>query len=131
MNGEAAICIQFSFGWNLFNIIFTTYYTSAHQDLWNDLEYTFLEKDVEEAIVGLHDRKDPGPMKITATFMKYNRVTLIPILTNLFNIVMATAIFPAEWKHSFFTPIPKKGAINDIANYRGIAMQSVIPKIFD
>lgn len=30
-----------------------------------------------------------------------------------------------------FTPIPKKGDTNDIENYRGIAMQSVLPKIFD
>lgn len=32
---------------------------------------------------------------------------------------------------TFLLPIPKKGALNDVANYRGIAIQSTIPKIFD
>lgn len=70
-------------------------------------------------------------MKITASFVKFNEAILAPILTKIFNGVMRTAIIPSEWKHSYITPIPKKGAINDIANYLGIAMQSVISKNFD
>lgn len=43
---------------------------------------------------------------------------------------MRTGIVPQYWKTAF-TPIPKKGSLSEVANYRGIAMQSTIIKLFD
>lgn len=54
-----------------------------------------------------------------------------PVILDIFNSILATGIFPAEWKQAYITPIPKKGALSQINNYRGIAMQSTIPKLFD
>lgn len=46
-------------------------------------------------------------------------------------LMMEIGILPHRWKTSYITPIPKKGSLTEVENYRGIAMQSVIPKNFD
>lgn len=40
-------------------------------------------------------------------------------------------IFPTYWKHSFIIPIFKSGQREEIENYRGICIQSAIPKLLD
>lgn len=70
-------------------------------------------------------------MCIPSEFMKYNSQILAPHLLNCFNSMCKTGIVPSSWKTSYLTPIPKKGLLTDVTNYRGIAMQSVIPKLFD
>lgn len=70
-------------------------------------------------------------MQITSRYVKYHANIFTPILLNIFNSILETGFIPSEWKTSYIVPIPKKGAVNDIGNYRGIALQSVIPKVFD
>lgn len=87
--------------------------------------------EVSHAINSLKENKDPGPMGISVAFIKYNATHLIPILTHYLSNIMEYGIIPQDWKHSFIVPIPKKGNIHDVNNYRGIALQSVIPNFFD
>lgn len=103
---------------------------ATYDDKWVDF-FEFTLEEVHHAIMHLDDKKDAGPMKICATYLKFNAGIITPILTNIFNAILHTGFIPDNWKHSFLTPIPKKGNIQDVSNYRGIAMQSVIPKIFD
>lgn len=70
-------------------------------------------------------------MLVTPQFLKYNKELLAPILLNIFNAILATGVVPYEWKMSYIIPIPKNGCLSQIENYRGIAIQSAIPKIFD
>lgn len=57
--------------------------------------------------------------------------TTSPIITNIFNLLFKLGHIPQSWKTSFITPIPKKGRLADVENYRGISLQSVIPKLLD
>lgn len=68
---------------------------------------------------------------MSANFIKYHSQILAPLLLNIFNAILETGIVPQNWKVSFLSPIPKKGSLATIEIYRGIAMQSVTPKIFD
>lgn len=43
---------------------------------------------------------------------------------------MDSGKFPTIWKSSFITPIHKKGATDDVNNYRGIALGSCLSKLF-
>lgn len=106
-------------------------YTNQHLGLWSEYINCFTQTQVEQAIHQLDDKKDPGPMQITSQFMKFNSQIISPLLTKIFNCILRTSVIPSDWKTSFITPIPKRGAINNISNYRGIAMQSVIPKFVD
>jgi hypothetical protein len=44
---------------------------------------------------------------------------------------MATSVFPDRWKVSYFTPIIKKGRRSNVEDYRGVAILSTIPKLFE
>jgi hypothetical protein len=49
----------------------------------------------------------------------------------IFNKSLATGSFPDNWKKSFLTPFYKSGGRGNVANYRGIAILSFIPKLFE
>lgn len=70
-------------------------------------------------------------MQIDVTFIVNSRDELIAPLTEIFNQILHLGHVPRAWKMSYLVPIPKKGDVKHIGNYRGIALQSVIPKIFD
>lgn len=70
-------------------------------------------------------------MGISTEFIKYNVERLTPIFKNIFDGILASGRMPDTWKHSYLIPIPKKGSSAEITNYRGISIQSTIPKIFD
>lgn len=111
--------------------IYSDNFRNTYTHEWDEYVIWFTLSEVIWAISSLNVKKDSGPMNISAEFVKKNIDTLAPILLNIFNTVMATGVIPSVWKKSFIAPIPKKGAINDVSNYHGIAMQSTIPKIFN
>lgn len=111
--------------------IYQEHFDEANNNLWVDYINGFELTDVISVINGLDEKKDAGPMNISVKFIKFNCDILAPILLNIFNVILSTGVVPTEWKLSFITPIPKKGSLTSVANYRGISMQSSIPKIFD
>ena len=48
----------------------------------------------------------------------------------LFNKIFDGGMFPREWSKSIIVPIHKKGDVNQPDNYRGIALTSVISKVY-
>lgn len=107
------------------------HYSTANERLWEDYDPSFSLHDIAQAINELQERKDFGPMKINTKIIKDNSERLAPIIHSTLNVALSNGTIPSEWKTSYLTPIPKKGAQNNIENYRGIALQSVIPKILD
>lgn len=79
--------------------------------------------------MSLSDRKDYGPMEISATYLKNNIKITSVIITDAINTILATGRIPDVWKQCYIVPIPKKGSLSEIENYRGIYIQSCILKI--
>lgn len=69
--------------------------------------------------------------KVQSILKKQNAAKLSPIITTLYNRILATGEIPEHWKRAFLIPIPKKGDTQDVSNYRGIALQAVLTKFFD
>ncbi|XP_050308080.1 uncharacterized protein LOC126744626 [Anthonomus grandis grandis] len=44
---------------------------------------------------------------------------------------LGSALFPSLWKHSFVVPIFKSDDNDQIGTYRGVCIQSAIPKLLD
>lgn len=108
------------------------------EKLWNHVEghdwsniNVYAENEISVEISKLCVRKDPGPMLLPASIFKDHQGTMSKLLAPIFTACSALSWLPDEWSSCYITPIPKKGEKTDIKNYRGIAMQSVIPKIFD
>lgn len=106
-------------------------YSDLNQGLWRDFNLHTTVEEVTKMIGELKTNKDPGPMNIPAIFLQFNVELVAPTIQNAINIIFQTGRVPADWKSSSITPIPKKGSPVDVENYRGIAMQSCIPKILD
>lgn len=111
--------------------IYNRVYDAANTYLWDNYDDVFTPAQIARAISTLDDKKDSGPMGLSVKFFKYNIERISYVLANHFNAIFAAGVLPQSWTHAFLTPIPKKGNLMDITNYRGIAMQSVIPKLFD
>ncbi|XP_055387427.1 uncharacterized protein LOC129616025 [Condylostylus longicornis] len=95
-------------------------------------EYFHLSvENVFQGISSLDVKKGSGPDLLPPIFLYNCRYTLSNPLTSIFNISISTGVFPSAWKNSYLIPIHKKGDKTAIENYRGIAIQSAIPKLFE
>ena len=54
-----------------------------------------------------------------------------PVLQKLFNLVFCSGKYPHKWALSYFCPIMKAGSPSKPENYRGIAINSCIGKLFN
>lgn len=111
--------------------IYQQFQSNRYEHLWENFSNYFTLNEVCNVIKSLDVKKDPGPMLISAQFVKSNVNIVAPILTNYFNALLKVGHIPEQWKQSYLVPIPKKGKTSDVNNYRGISIQSVIPKIMD
>uniref|UniRef100_A0A0R3Q9H7 Reverse transcriptase domain-containing protein n=1 Tax=Brugia timori TaxID=42155 RepID=A0A0R3Q9H7_9BILA len=87
--------------------------------------------DILHALKKLDASKGAGPDDIPPVFLKNLAMELTAPLFWIFKISLETGIFPKAWKSSFLVPIFKSGKKSDIRNYRGIAIISCIPKLFE
>ena len=62
--------------------------------------------------------------------LKHAGDSVVDYLTALFNHLFTNGVFPKEWAKSIIVPILKKGSKNNPDNYRGVALTSVVSKIY-
>ena len=85
--------------------------------------------EVELAISGLNPKKASGLDKIQGLHL--NHPALVRLLHTLFSACFDSAIVPSEWCSALIHPILKPNTPDprNPANYRGIALQSVVLKV--
>lgn len=104
-------------------------YISTREDSINSFNFSL--EDIKKGINSLDIKKGPGPDLIPPSFLKKTVNNISKQLMFLFNLSLKSGIFPNFWKASFITPIFKNGNKRDVSNYRGIAILSTIPKLFE
>lgn len=97
--------------------------------LINDIIMSY--DDILNGLKNLDASKTPGPDHIPPIFLINCAQSLTVPLHIIFNNSIASGCFPSIWKTSFLVPIHKNGCKKDINNYRGIAILSTIPKLFE
>ena len=55
---------------------------------------------------------------------------MVPYSQRLFNLLVDIGHFPDCWSEGYLAPIHKKGSLNNVENYRGITLLSVLGKLF-
>ena len=98
--------------------------------MFDELNVVFSQEEISKAIQQLKNGKSAGPDKLINEFFIHGNTYLCPILCNLFNRLFETGYFPDTWTEGYIIPLHKKGSINDVENYRGITLLSVLGKLF-
>lgn len=72
-----------------------------------------------------------GLDNIPLKFLKIILPFVLPFLEHLFNTIISTSKFPAQWKRVKVIPIFKKRGVSDISNLRPISLLCVLSKVFE
>ena len=86
---------------------------------------------VEEILMNLNPNKAAGPDEVESKLLKECAEEAAPILTQLFRRSMDEGEVPNKWKEAHVIPIHKKGNKAVMANYRPVALTSVVCKVFE
>ena len=107
---------------------------SAEINLQDDdpcLNAPITQKEISKCIKKLKNSKTPGIDEILNEHIKYTLQQMLPIYTNLFNIILQTGIIPEQWVQGMIKPIYKnKGDPLNPENYRPITLLSCLGKLF-
>lgn len=130
--------------------IFNDFFSNVGQNLANNIplseidplrnvrqlrETVFLRPSSENEVIllinNLNTKKSCGPDNIPASLLKYNAVSFANILSQVFNLIVQTGVYPDCLKIARVIPIFKSGDTLDCNNYRPISTLSVFNKILE
>ena len=79
----------------------------------------------------LKNNKSPGIDQIINEYMNNSSIRMLPMYTNLFNLIMDIGYIPKTWGEGMIIPKYKgKGDPSSPTNYRPITLLSCISKLF-
>ena len=96
-----------------------------------DLDFEISTTELSKAISKLKSGKSPGLDNISNEMLKVSQSYIKPCLLKLFNAVFRSGHYPDKWSQSFICPIFKSENPKKPENYRGIAINNNIGKIFN
>ena len=74
--------------------------------------------------------KSGGIDGVIIEMLKASLDIIEPYLRHMYNAVLETGKYPEQWTKAILVPLHKKGPISHPNNYRGIALLSVLGKVF-
>ncbi|MCP4493478.1 MAG: hypothetical protein GY820_40160, partial [Gammaproteobacteria bacterium] len=86
----------------------------------------FTKEELVEAKKKIKEGKAFGEDGIAPEVLK--RVELDDIILEFCNNALSDGDIPEQWKHLNIVPVPKKGNLTKVDNYRGIALTSIVSK---
>ena len=98
--------------------------------MFEELNVNLSREEILKSINQLKTNKSGGPDRLINEFFIHGKSILFPTLNNLFNKIFEIRHFPECWSEGYVIPLHKKGSINEIENYRGITLLSVLGKLF-
>lgn len=102
----------------------------VNDPIWTDM-INVRPQEVVNHIKKLSIKKASGPSILSASFFISNCDIIAPVISQLFSACNLISYIPQAWKLSSIVPVPKKGDKSQVSNYRGIALQPIITKLFD
>lgn len=92
----------------------------------------FTREEVDEAIKSLKANKAPGVDNfVTAELLKGAGDYIRDVLRSLCNKILSGADPPWQWTTNKIVPVPKKGDLSMMTNYRGISLMSIAAKLYN
>lgn len=100
-------------------------------EVFNELCYTITQTEISKAISRLKNGKAVSLDGISNEMIKAAHNTLLPCLAKVFNRILVSDVYPELWSKGYLSPIFKANDRHDPYNYRGIAINSCIGKLFN
>ena len=102
----------------------------------NNLNFSMIDNkitnaELQDAFSKLKSNKSPGLDNISNEMLKASQHFINPCLLKLFNAIFTSGEYPSKWSESFITPLFKSEDQNKPENYRGIAINNSIGKMFN
>lgn len=94
-------------------------------------DFKIRQREVRAELQSLDVRKASGPDGIPGIVLKKCAAELSPVLTRLYQLSYSSGHVPEAWREANVQPVPKKGERSDPANYRPIAVTSVLCKVME
>ena len=94
------------------------------------LSIAFVE-EISYMLPNLSTEKATGPDEISARMLTECSNEIAPSLTTLLNKSLTLSKVPQEWKEANVVPVPKKGDVDLISNYRPISLLSLASKLLE
>ena len=97
-------------------------------------EFNLPDFNINEVIKGLKaltSNSGKGESDIESSILIEAAETLGKPITQLFNLILKSGMYPDKWKCAHITPIFKGGKKSDLSNYRPISILSPISKLFE
>ena len=88
-------------------------------------------RQVEKAFGKFKSSMGSGPDGIANFFLKAGLPILAESLCDIFNLSLATGVFPDCWKVARVAPIFKNGEQTDRSNYRPISVLPFLSRVFE
>jgi hypothetical protein len=86
--------------------------------------------EVRLAIGKLANGKSAGMDEVPGELFKWLSVSNIESLHGVLQGIWESETIPASWQQAVIVPVPKKGDLTEVNNYRGISLLSISSKIF-
>ena len=91
----------------------------------------FPDDKVLECILRSPAHKAPGLTGLSADLLHPIASLVAPLLTSLFCTYSFLDVIPSSWARALICPVPKKGDLSLISNYRPISLTEVCRKIYE
>ena len=97
---------------------------------FSQLDFKVTKVEIDNAFKKLNRKSSPGCDQISGDLLYLGREYFTPMLLLLFNKAFSDAYHPLQWSENFLKPNLKKGETCDPDNSRGIAIGSIVAKLF-
>ena len=89
------------------------------------------ENEIRNIIDSLENKSSSGFDDISNIILKKLKFAVVPPLTKIVNLSLATGIFPEKMKHADVVPLYKNKNRKDVTNYRPISLLLTLSKILE
>ena len=98
---------------------------------FSQLDFEISSVELQKAMKQLKSGKSLGLDNISNEMLKASRSFMLSCFLKLFNAVFRSGHYPKSWSESFICPLYKSDDPKRPENYRGIAINNSIGKLFN